>query len=514
MIVMKNEIDKLICKMINVCDSWIRTENNSTYFIDPIENKEILGHYGASHVAAAFIIYGEENGNKQIFEKGNKLLNSLLNRWDLIKSQPDFHNDFNNFALCLIERYLDRTGHVSNIKRIEEIVLNTLDSSHDTVNWLPMRAYVNYCRYLWTDDMKYRSTYEECLCNIKKATFEDGFIEDRLPKGLSFNLQYDVATVAVMQFIKNLDMDIDISNEFTALMNVVSPDHDINYLGRGTNQIFAWGLWIYLLSSSGDKECLNAVHYLGDRLDSMLNNNNLMLNEWDGHDRYLWWDYHYCSVYTAHLLLWLVLAKKDNNKFQVEKNNKYKFLDSGLNVIGNQNLSLVWFNGRKEYLAEKGPVITNLWLERLGCVCKGTFGPWRGVFGNKYSNDDVIHNYFGLIKVNYNKEISNNRVLRRLGIHINEIDFIKYTPYFLSFDSEVEDKKIFIKWLNQSEEELYLNIPVFVKKREFVNHVKLYVDKVIVPLEGYSMIKNQYDWCLLLKSKICNGKEWILEITD
>lgn len=511
---MKNEIDKLICKIINVCDSWIKTENNATYFIDPIENKEILGHYGASHLAAAFIIYGEENGNKQTFEKGNKLLNSLLNRWDLIKSQPDFHNDFNNFALCLIEKYLDKKGDISSIKKIKETVLRTPDSSHQTVNWLPMRAYVNYCRYLWTANLKYKNTYENCIFDIKKVTFKDGFIEDRLPKGLSFNLQYNIATVAVMQFIKNLDIDINISNEFTALMNVISPDHDINYLGRGTNQIFAWGLWIYLLSSSGDKECLNALHYLGDRLDHMLKNNNLMLNEWDGHERYLWWDYHYCSVYTAHLLLWLVLAKRDNKKFPIEINSNYEFLDSGLNVIGNHNLSLVSFDGRKEYLAEKGPVITNLWIREFGCVSKGSLGPWRGAFGNKYLNDDIIHNYFGLMKVTFNKEIFNNRIFKRLGIHINETDSIKYSPYFLSFEAQVEDKKITLKWSNKNREELYLNIPVFVKKREFINHVKLYVDKINVPLEGNSMIKNQYDWCLLLKSKIYNGKEWILEITD
>ena len=42
-----------------------------------------------------------------------------------------------------------------------------------------------------------------------------------------------------------------------------APDGDINYLDRGTNQIFAWGLGIYLLAPSGQQDALKcAIAYL------------------------------------------------------------------------------------------------------------------------------------------------------------------------------------------------------------------------------------------------------------
>lgn len=510
---MINDLDALIIKLINVCEKWIVTNDKNTFFIDPIEKKEITGHYGASHVSAAFIIYGEETGNKRIADKGYLMLNSLLERWEQVKESTDFHNDFNNFALCVIERYMEEKGLASISECIRKTVLNTEDSLHSTVNWLPMRAYVNCCRFLWTNKKYYKDKYHECLSEIKKATFEDGLIEDRLPKGLSFNLQYNIATVAVLQFFKNINKNIEITKEFNALMSLISPDHDINYLGRGTNQIFAWGLWIYLLSSSSDKEYNNAIYYLENRLDIMLKNNNIMLNKWNGNEKYLWWDYHYCSVYTAHLLMWLVLAKKDRNKYKISRFENYELSDSGVDIEKNENFFVAKFNGRKEYLAEKGPVITNLWLDGLGCIIKGSFGPWRGSFGMKYSNNDVLNNFMGLIQVTYNKNFSNYRILRKFHIHTKDKEYIKLCPYFAPIDLVVEENIMYIKWVVKSEKDMFLNIPVLYQKKDFKNHIELFVDNMKIPLIDNAIIRNQYDWCMLLRSNTIKGNEWLLKIT-
>lgn len=510
---MDKELDNIIEKIVYTCESWIKRKNGFLFLEDPIEKKEISAHYAVSHISVAFIIYGTTQKKDKIFKIGYELLENLLFKWSKICEMLEFHNDFNNFALCVVEKYLDSNRDKKLLMKIRKIVLKTPDSNHQTINWLPMRAYVNLCRYNWSKEKKFYIEYQKCRKDIKAATFEDGFIEDRLPKGLSFNLQYDIATVAVMQFMKSIDLNIDLANEFNALINVISPDGDINYLGRGTNQIFAWGLWIYLVSSAGDLEYKRAVNYLKERVDIILKNNNLILNNWKGQEKYLWWDYHYCSVYTAHLLFWLILAQKDYKKYPIYRKKDYNFKESGIEVKSDHNFFIAIFNGRNEYLAEKGPIITNLWINGIGNVVKGSFGPWQGSFGKKYLNIDVINNFFGLMKVDYNTEIFNNRILKKLNIHRKK-EFIKYTPYFLPINIEIKGEKLIIKWISQLSEEKYLNIPVLYKSKEFLNNIKLFVDNINIPLEGNMMIKNQYDWCLLVKSRICTGKEWKLEIKN
>ena len=181
-----------------------------------------------------------------------------------------------------------------------------------------MRWAVNKKRIEWKGDNNYQSTINKCKEIIFKATNADGGIEDRLPHGTSFNLQYDLATVSILQYLRVQGEPMDLSKELGFLLNAVAPDGDINYQGRGTNQIFAWGLWIYLLASSGNtKDLLTALNFLEPRLKKMLDNNNMMLNEWEGKEKYLWWDYHYASVYTAHCLLWLVMAYIDAYKAKI-----------------------------------------------------------------------------------------------------------------------------------------------------------------------------------------------------
>lgn len=509
----EKELEIMIKKIIEVCELWIKVSDGHVYFEDPLEKKEISAHYGVSHASAAFIIYGEETDNLEIAIKGYSLLKSLLCRWDDIKKMQDFHNDFNNFALCVVEKYLKENQQGELLKKLKEIVLTTPDSCHQTVNWLPMRAYVNYCRFSWTKDEKYKKEALKCIEGIKKATFEDGFIDDRLPIGFSFNLQYDVATVAVMQFMKNINIDLDITQEINALLNVVSPDGDINYWGRGTNQIFAWGMWIYLLCSSGVSERERAVAYLKERLDIVLKKNNLMLNTWEGKERYLWWDYHYCSVYSAHLLLWLVLALRDNKKYLVSQKENYLLGKSGISIYKNSNFFVVTFDGRKEYLAEKGPLITNFWINGIGCIVKGAFGPWKGAFGNKYSNNEVIQNYFGLIEVDYNKDFSNNRILKRLGINVENECFIKKTPCFVPLEVKMDNNKIIFQWKCREEKERYLNIPVLSESKKVLDSLKIYVDDISIPCEVNSCLRNQYDWCWIATGKTNKGRKWSLEIT-
>lgn len=507
---MRESINEMIKQIADTCKSWVKEgEDGLLRFVDPIDGEEISAHYGATHAAVSFIIYGEKSNNVELAETGYRLLSSIIIRWNSIVNLPSFHNDFNNFALCAAWEYFENTKNKEDYaEKIKELVLASPDSNNPTVNWLPMRWYVNLVRYQWTSDEKYKAVCDKCRADIKAATYADGFIDDRLPRGLSFSLQYDVATVAVLQYLRSKGENIDISVEFGALLNAVAPDGDINYFGRGTNQIFAWGLWIYLLASSGKEAQLNlAMEYIKDKVPVMLKNNNMMLNDWPGEEKYMWWDYHYCSVYTAHFLLWLVLADEQYGKFPV-KDRVAEPSDSGMNVLRDDDYFVVTFKGRKEYLAEKGPCIAALWTKSNGMVVKGTFGPWQGAFGNYYCLPGVtIRNNCGLYRLEKNRNFSGNRYLRKiLSVFMSETAE-RIVPLFADMYIDVNEKEIRIVWNSDECEKRLLLVPCIGEKE-----ITALVDGKRIRTLNACVFRNQYAWVSLYQTDIIEGRNWELII--
>ena len=506
------ELEELINLTLTSCESWIKFDNDGALrFVDPIDGHEISAHYGATHAAAAFIILGKSNSNDALFKKGVALISSIIKRWDTSKTLPSFHSDFNNFALCVAyDSLIDIDSELC--KQIKIKVCSTSDSNHNTVNWLPMRWYVNLKRYEWTRNEKYQKICQECKLKITEATNEDGGIEDILPKGTSFNLQYDIATVGALQFLRCRGVDFDLSKELGFLMNTVAPDGDINYQGRGTNQIFAWGMWLYLLSSSKNEIGINdSISFLRNKLPTMLENNNIMLNNWKGEEKYLWWDYHHSSVYTAHFLFWLVLSKLDYQKKPIQiKSRGVK--DSGLSIIRKSDYFISTFNGRKKYLAESGPIISAFWMKKYGMINKGTFGPWQGAFGNKYSYGDVVlRNYFGLLKIDKNYDWSKNRVIHKLWPNIKTTNYISAAPIMCSFKVKEEATAVTIKFDNSKRENVALNFPV-LDNITGTPSISLLVNGKPMIIMNNIKIRTQYGWCNIYQSKTSNAKEWILKI--
>lgn len=493
---MKNRIKELIEQIVPVCESWVQKgEDGLDRFVDSNDNEEISAHYGVTHAAAAFIIWGEQKGNDALYNKGVSLLDSILKRWHKSKTLPAFHFDFNNLALCLLEGLVDD----KMAARIRETVINTADSNHNTINWLPMRWAVNKKRIEWMNDGKFMSVIAHCKKTIAKATNADGGVEDRLPHGMSFNLQYDLATVAVLQYLRVHGEEIDLGKELGFLLNAVAPDGDINYQGRGTNQIFAWGLWVYLLASSGQEVALeDTLGYLTPRLGKMLNNHSMMLNNWDGKEKYLWWDYHYASVYTAHCLLWLVLALQDYGKSIINPVFPTS-TETGLHIHRSENFFVSWFEGRSEYLAEKGPAIACIWSKKQGMICKGTFAPWQGPFGNKYIYEDVVlKNYCGLLSVKRNKDWSKNRCVHKLIPSLETETSLTIAPIFCPITICEKDGKVEITWENKGLEDVILNVPATSENTSF----EIYADGKTVSAYCMESIKNQYGWMYLHQTHI------------
>ena len=219
-------------------------------FLDPNDHREISAHYGASHFAASLLILGNEYSDSDAYSRGKELLTSILNRWSKENKLPAYHYDFNNFAFLLCYSNLKRED--SELKDfVKQTIINSPDSPHYTINWLPMRMIVNNIRYKWTAEDRFKKISDRCINLINKATNSDGGIEDRLPKGISFNLQYDISTLATLLYAKDLVPDYKFERGLEFLLENLAPDGDINYQGRGCNQIFAWGPWVYILSACG-----------------------------------------------------------------------------------------------------------------------------------------------------------------------------------------------------------------------------------------------------------------------
>ena len=470
------------------CLRWIEPGSDGlSRLTDPVEGEEISAHYAVSHAAAAFLLWGVETGGSALSEQGMALLESLLARWDAIAVLPDFHNDFNLFALCLIDSRAQTALPEALRARLREAVLRTPDSRHDTVNWLPMRWYVNLCRRRWTGSLRCVAACSLCRAKLALATHRDGFIDDRLPKGVSFCLQYDAAAAAGLQLLRGEGETPALEKPLGALLHAAAPDGDINYFGRGMNQSFAWGPWLYLLASAGQTEaCRAALAYFRPRLDAMLAGHNLLLDGRPGEKRLFWWDYHHASIYTAHLLLWLVLAALDAGKLPIAPVTAATG-ESGLGIYRSERVFAAVFAGRSAYLSERGPMLEALWLKERGALVKGAFGPLGGAFGRQCADPKAVRrNFAGLMTP-------------------------EGAPIFAPVSVTETAGTAEVTWRLRSPAAAKLNLPILAQAAEGLP-MELTADEEILPLQDAGSIETACGAARLMQSAPARAKTWTLRI--
>ncbi len=475
------------------CESWLGEDvEGNLVLVDPHEGVAIGDHYSLSHFAAAAIMGSACDTAR--FEAGLNVLRGVLARWESDSANPSFHNDFNHFALVLAHDELERLGVCEEERQgIERVILSTPDSNHDTVNWLPMRMLACHARTRWGSDCEREAA--RIRKKIERAINADGFIEDRLPRGTSFNLQYDISSVALLDLMDALGFDqpADLWRSYAALRECVLPDGDINYLGRGCNQVFAWGPWLYLLKRRGtDAEWEAGRNFLQEHLPSMLENENILLNGLSGSERQMWWDYHYCSVYTAHLLLWLVLAQRVE---RLKSDGRYRhdsvLGETGVSVSRLSRSVVVSFSGRREYLAERGPAICAIWTSRHGAVHKGSFGPWGGMFGGVHATPFATLNHLGLLKVDRFNALNVAPLLSEVGI-------------------EEADGHLQVMFRAPSRARCCFNLPM--AKSMPLEDVSVFADGNRVDLKAVGEIVTQYGSELLCQTSSKKSSRWVLRI--
>lgn len=410
----KSRLDLPIVEILNKLRNGIKYNPNGegSVLVDLVDKKVIGFHYGETHLAVALIIYGYQISNEEYIREGKALLKGFMINSIEYQKEPAYHWDFNNFAICVLVEFLGKKQNnkqntffgdiASYINELKDFILIQKDSNNATINWHPMRIYVNYCKHKWTDDPTYLKVIDDLKKKVDLACFNDGFYEDLLPKGRSFNFQYHVFTVATLLFLERNGIDIHYNEKsIQQVINMVDPAGDLNYLGRGINQIFAWGPAVYLLNSVSAVEARNrAWNYFESKIYKALENNNLIMNDLPGEQKNWWWDYHYSSVYFSHLALWLVLTKISDFDNDEWNNIKINESDSGVAFRRGDEFFVCLFSGRKHYLAEKGPIIANICSNSGEYVFKGALGPYCGSqYGRRYSvSSETIHNYCGLIQ--------------------------------------------------------------------------------------------------------------------
>lgn len=510
---LSERLEALIERARETCQSWLSCDaTGGMRVVDPIDKKQVPSHYADSHLAAALILLGKRWEDSAMIDDGVRLTRTILKEWDQASSYTDFHYDFNNFALCLIEEAVV-SSHSALSTMIREVVVRSIDSRHSTINWLPMRAYVNRMRYEWSGERKHLNASYKALKKVARATNEDGGIEDRLPRGSSYNLQYNVSSLGVMLYMSRHwgGVDADISKNLSFLLDRVLPDGDINYVGRGANQLFAWGPWLYLTSCTGEYKALTAaLDYLEERYAGAAKKKNILLNDFEGHEKSFWWDYHYCSVYHCYFLLWAVLALEDLCSCSMNRG-QGRGDDTGLKLFSGGYGGASVFRGRTIYIAESGPALCALWVKERGTIFKGGLGPCNGEFGKRYSfPETVCRNHFGLVQERSRDSSIARRLLRRSGLKYSESHDVMVRPIFCDISVRVNDNSISLEFIAHKVT-ASLNVPIFLWEAPSTE-VEMSVDGKMLENIVVGTSRNQYGWVLVRRSRQVMGERWKITV--
>jgi hypothetical protein len=157
---------------------YLQKDEDGLILVDPVDKKVIGFHYGETHMGGAFILGGLKHGKSDMVETGVAILYSFFAHAKEYGQNPAYHWDFNNFALCTIYEYLEITNQLPELQeRIKEFILVQQDSNNATINWHPMRIYVNQWKYEWTRDEKYKSLAESLGKKIVERSMTTGLLK-------------------------------------------------------------------------------------------------------------------------------------------------------------------------------------------------------------------------------------------------------------------------------------------------------------------------------------------------
>ena len=216
---------------------------------------------------------------------------------------PSYHYDFVNLALVLIaELYLREGWSPTPVTEITESLLKRL--SHSGVraaNWRAMRLLVAKAR-----GQRLREAWESLALSMK--TDSSGWVHDF--RAASFPIQYSVYSASLFELGRAWfglpdRLGRTVSVVYDRTRQIFEWPSGFNTQGRGYQQIFGYGPWVYLACRRHDWQVLHAAI---DRLQLHTVSGGIRLVLSESGDSIGCYDYHYQSVYQAFLVAWLRLA--------------------------------------------------------------------------------------------------------------------------------------------------------------------------------------------------------------
>ncbi len=382
---------------------------------DPIEGYNPGDHYAATHFAFLGALLYEHTRDPDILENIKRAvdfhLRTCAEEYEFRKW--GYHWDFKNYAL--LETYRIIKGYLSEKERRRwEKGLQTYreNKKHHLTNWFAMRAYSSLLRYeISSKKIFHLLRFLARLILVRRALLPDGCFDDYIHK--SRPLQYHVFVLALLHriylikpykrvrkwFLKGLDY----------FVHFIDPEGCFNYLGRGQEQIFGYGLGFYVLEAAKSLNPSQVPFYqeLIDRMWHYINQYRqnkllpLVLNHHPDSEKFGWYDYHHLTVYRAFLGVWLALAHNQQTKVQpsssytypsVKKQGVY-FKSSGQLIFSQENYFVVFSQGAPVYISEPGITPIHLWFKQVGCFFSCPGGPYTR-FGNINKADNIDKNFF------------------------------------------------------------------------------------------------------------------------
>jgi len=381
---------------------------------DPIDYSIPGDHYATTHFALLGAILFRERQQEDLLERVRKAIDFHLrtSKDEYYFGTWGYHWDFQNYAF--LETYRLVNGFLSNeeTKRwIKGLKSYRENSKNFLTNWIAMRAYSSLLRHKLFGTPVDKLKFMWRIRRVDKAQHSDGCYDDQ--RNFSRPIQYHVFTLALLHRLYDLTRSEKIKKHFLAGVNYftkfIDPDGCFNYLGRGQEQIFGYGVAIYVLEAAKLVDKTKAPEYQDylSRVWSYLckfkrdGHFPLVLNDRKDEEKFGWYDYHHLTVYNAFLGAWLglshLLGAKDSQRKNAKQQRPQEVVlckPTETAFISNDKLFCCLYGGLPEYLSEAGVTFQHLWFRDIGWVFSCPGGPSPKIYGKFTSVANVEKNYF------------------------------------------------------------------------------------------------------------------------
>jgi hypothetical protein len=396
---------------------------------DPIDGFVPGDHYGTSHYALAYtgLVSRGIRSDFGVIERALDFQGRTGSQYAFSKAEP--HWEFNNYAWLETSEILSRIGEHDLANRIQNYLLSAPRHIRPfATNWKAMLGHLlirlgrqTARPHLYLLGRFYR--YQ-----VFRAVDHGGSIADikglalSRPKGKSYSLQYHLYTAALLA--RHALVRADSQSRQGALKAAVyaselmDPDGDCNFKGRGQRQIFGYASAIYLFVACAKLEPMRAEFWLGQagRVFKYLSGWQrkdgsfpLVLHEFPDDMHIGWHDYHHLTVYNAFVAAWLSLALLDlqstteriGHTEPKQMSGKQLWYDrpSGTLVARTSAYHICVSKGETYYETDCGFTPHHIWITGMGTICSCPGGPDSDRYGERYRQPGMDWNFFAPLPV-------------------------------------------------------------------------------------------------------------------